>query len=149
MTQKLVIFNADGSHPMSVVDYDAEFAANLTAKNIKHRIETIGPEDYFWGSFNNGRVVDKHELPLIDELAIDVLINKEVLANYPVHTQLNIMADCIEKAGIPLTPEFIEMRNFIKQKVANHNEAKAVYKSNPDVYAFWPKPVVTTDNSKY
>jgi hypothetical protein len=140
MTQKLVIFNAAGTQPMSVTDYDADFATNLAVQNIKYRIETIGPEDYFWGDFATGRVVDKHELPLIDELALDTLVNKEVLAKYPVHTQLNIIADCIERAGIPLTTEFQEMRSYINQKVSNHNEAKTVYKNNPDVYAFFPKP---------
>jgi hypothetical protein len=59
------------------------------------------------------------------------------------------MADCIEKAGIPLTAEFIEMRDFIKQKVENHNTAKQVYQENPDIYAFWPKPNATFDRNKY
>ena len=149
MTQKLVIFNTDGSMPIQVADYDADHAANLAKANIKYRIEEIGPEDYFWGNFATGRVVDKHELPLIDERAIDTLINKEILIQYPVHAQINIIADCMEKAGIPLTPEFIEMRKFIRQKVENHNDAKQVYKDNPEVYAFWPKPSVEFDNSKY
>jgi hypothetical protein len=149
MTQKIVIFNKEGTNPLSVQDYDEQFVANLTAGGIKHRVETIGDNEYFWGDFATGRVVDKHEVPLIDELAIDVLINKEILANYPVHAQLNIMADCLEQSGIPLTEDFIEMRNFIRQKVENHNNAKQVYKENPDVYAFWPKPDVKFDRSKY
>jgi hypothetical protein len=35
------------------------------------------------------------------------------------------------------------MRDFIKQKVENHSSAKQVYKDNPDIYAFWPKPDVS------
>jgi hypothetical protein len=149
MTQKLIIFNADGSMPMSIVDYDENFASGLTASNIKHRVENIEANEYFWGTFESGKVYDTHELPLIEERAIDTLINKEILINYPVHAQINIIADCIEKAGIPLTPEFVEMRNFIRQKVENHNNAKQAYKDNPDVYAYWPKPDVKFDNSKY
>jgi hypothetical protein len=149
MTQKIVIFHSDGIHPMSVVDYNEQFAENLTASGIKHRVETIEPEEYFWGDYATGRVVDKHELPLIDEIAIDTIINKEILAAYPVHTQLNIIAECIEKAGIPLTEDFIQMRNFISTKVENHKAAKEVYKDNPDVYAWWPKPDISFDRSKY
>lgn len=142
MTKKIVIFNnTPGSHPIGVETWFETFENNLKTAGIKHRVVEIDDvEEYFWGDYETGRVVDKHDLPLIDEIAIDTLINKEVLSEYPVHTQLNIMADCIEQAGIPLTADFIAMRDFIKQKVANHNEAKEVYKNNPDVYAYWPKP---------
>jgi hypothetical protein len=143
MTQQIIIFSNDGANPISVVEYTSAFAANLTASSIKHKVLEIGAEEYYWGDYATGRVVDKHELPLIDEIAIDTIVNKEILINYPVHTQLNIIADCIEKAGIPLTPEFVEMRDFIKQKVENHSSAKQVYKDNPDIYAFWPKPDVS------
>ena len=149
MTQKIVIFDKDGTRPLSIVDYDAQFVANLTAEGVKHRVENIGENDYFWGDFNTGRVFDKHEKPLIDEIAIDTIINKEILSKYPVHAQLNIIADCIEKSGIPLTADFVEMRDFIKQKVENHNTAKDVYKDNPDIYAFWPKPDVDFNRNKY
>ena len=144
MTKQIVIFNNEpGSYPIGVQPWFESFEANLKADGVKHKVlEIDDKEEYYWGDYETGRVVDKHELPLIDEVAIDTLINKEVLAEYPVHTQLNIISDCIEKAGIPLTADFIEMRDFIKQKVANHNEAKEVYKSNPDVYAFWPKPTI-------
>lgn len=149
MTQKIVIFDKDGTRPISIVDYAEHFAANLTTADVKFRVEAIGDDDYFWGDFATGRVFDKHEKPLIDELAIDTIINKEILSKYPVHTQLNIIAECLENAGIPLTADFIEMREFVKQKVDNHNTAKQIYKDNPDIYAFWPKPDVDFNRNKY
>ena len=149
MTQQIIIFDKTGSHAISVMEYSEQFATNLSNTDVKYRVENIGPTEFFWGDFATGQVFDKHEKPLIDELAIDTIINKEILIKYPVHAQLNIIADCIEKAGIPLTDEFIEMRDFIKQKVENHNIAKQVYQENPDVYAFWPKPNATFDRNKY
>jgi hypothetical protein len=149
MTQQIVIFDKTGSHAISVMDYSEQFATNLSNTGVKYRVENIGPEEYFWGDFATGQVYDKHEKPLIDELAIDTIINKEILVKYPVHAQLNIIADCIEKAGIPLTDDFVEMRDFIKQKVENHNTAKQVYQENPEIYAFWPKPDATFDRNKY
>ena len=145
MTQKLVIFNADGSHVVSIQDFEQAYADRLTEANIKFRKETIGQNEYFWGSFATGKVVDKHEMPLIDEAAIDMVVNKEILIEYPIHTQLNIICKCIEEAGIPLTAEFVEMRNFIKMKSDNHNAAKETYKANPEIYAFWPKPEINLD----
>jgi hypothetical protein len=149
MTQKIVIFNEAGDAPISVVDYTEQFATNLAASTIKHKIVEINANQYYWGNYATGSVVDKHDMPLIDELAIDTLINKEILSNYPVHSQLNILAECLEQAGIPLTADFIEMRRFIKQKAENHNNAKQTYKDNPDIYAFWPKPTIDTGGSKY
>ncbi len=145
MTQKLIIFNSDGSRVVSVQDFEQEFADRLTASSIKFRSENVGNNEYFWGDFSTGRVVDKHEMPLIDEVAIDTVVNKEILLRYPVHTQINILAQCLEAAGIPLTAEFTEMRDFINTKAANHNEAKETYKANPDLYAFWPKPEISSD----
>lgn len=145
MTQKLVIFNSDGSQAIAFQDFDQEYADRLTAANIKFRSENIEDNEYFWGNFATGRVVDKHELPLIDEVAIDMVVNKEILMQYPIHTQLNIICECMENAGIPLTQDFVEMREFIKTKAANHNAAKETYRANPEIYAFWPKPELPTE----
>ena len=74
-----------------------------------------------------------------------MVVNKEILVEYPVHTQLNIICRCLEEAGIPLTEEFVQMRDFIKTKAENHNAAKETYKDNPEIYAFWPKPEINLD----
>lgn len=145
MTQKLIIFNSDGSHAISMQDFDQGFADRLAAQNIKFRSVNVEQNEYYWGTYETGRVVDKHEMPLIDEAAIDMVVNKEILIEYPIHTQINIICDCLEKAGIPLTSDFIEMRNFINSKAANHNAAKETYKANPEIYAFWPKPEINID----
>ena len=145
MTQKLIIFNTDGSQVISIQDYDEDFANRLTEGNIKFKSLNVGNNEYYWGDYATGRVVDKHEMPLIDEVAIDAVVNKEILARYPIHSQINIICQCLEAAGIPLTDELVEMRNFISTKAANHNAAKEVYKANPEIYAFWPKPEIDLD----
>ena len=76
-----------------------------------------------------------------EEVAIEEVINKQILVKYPVHKQLNIIATCLEAAGIPLTSEFTEMREYINQKSVNYNSALQTYKDNPSVYSFYPKPV--------
>ncbi len=145
MTQKIVIFNNDGSQVISVQDFDQGFADRLAETDVKFKSVSVGANEYYWGDYATGRVVDKHELPLIDEVAIDMVVNKEILIEYPIHTQLNIICNCIEAAGIPLTEEFVQMRNFINTKAANHNAAKDTYKANPEIYAFWPKPEISLD----
>ena len=146
MTQKIAIFNETGSHVISMMDYDATFVTNLTANNVKHKVLTIDlASQYYWGDFATGSIRSRNDQPIVEEVVLDTIINKDILARYPIHTQLNIIADCIEKSGIPLTPEFQEMRSWIGQKVANHNSAIDAYASNPNVYSWWPKPTIPTE----
>ena len=140
MTQKIAIFNETGSHVISMMDYDLGFVTNLTENNVKHKVLTIDlATHYYWGDFSTGTIRSLNEQPIIEEVVLDTIINKDILARYPIHTQLNIIADCIEKSGIPLTPEFQEMRSWIEQKVENHNSAIDAYTANPNIYSWWPK----------
>jgi hypothetical protein len=131
---------------MTAQPYDAEFEARLTFGDIPHKVLDYDIEnEYYWGDFDNGGIRSLNDYPLLEEIAIDELTNKEILSKYPVHAQLNIIANCLNAAGIPLTPEFTEMRNWINQKAAKHNQAIQTYKENPDVYSFNPKPIPPVD----
>lgn len=146
MTQKIAIFSEDGNHVISMLDYDTEFVSNLTSSTVKHKVLDINPDtEYYWGTYETGAVRSLDEQPIVEEVVLETITNKEILAKYPVHAQLNIMAECIEKSGIPLTSEFIEMRTWIKNKVNNHNSAINAYESNPSLYSWWPKPVAPTE----
>ena len=146
MTKHLIIFSSDGSHVQAIQDYTDAFDANLASSGIKYKVvEYDATTQYYWGDFATGGLRNTHEQPLLEEIAIDELTNKEILIKYPVHTQLNIIAECLQRAGIPLTAEFTEMKTWIDQKVSNHNQAISTYAANPDIYSFWPKPPKPVD----
>ena len=141
MKRMILVFNKDGSQVISAQPYDETFESGLKAGGVKHKVLFYDIENYYyWGDYDNGGIRSLNDQPLLEELAIDELTNKRILAKYPVHKQVNIIAECLAAAGIPLTPEFAEMRDFINAKVASHNQAIQSYKDNPDVYSFFPKP---------
>jgi hypothetical protein len=147
MNKKMIlIFNTDGSKLITVQDYDSEFESNLIAGNLKHKVmEYDIDNEYYWGTFDSGTIRSLNDYPLLEELAVEELTNKSILIKYPIHKQLNIIAECLENAGIPLTDEFIAMRTFVKGKADNHNTAVQTYKNNPGVYSFVEKPALPTD----
>lgn len=146
MTKHIIIFSSDGSHVQTTQDYTETFDTNLATSGIKYKVlEYDDKFFYYWGDYVTGGLREKHEHPLIEEVAIDELTNKEILLRYPVHTQLNIIANCLISAGIPLTSEFTEMKTWVDQKVSNHNQAVDTYAANPTIYSFWPKPPKSVD----
>lgn len=143
---KLFIFNTEKTNVISVVDYSTDFETNLRSANIPHKaIDVDDSHQYYYGNYDTGSIRSVNDHPIMDEIVIDTITNKEILARYPIHAQLNIIADCIERSGIPLTPEFVAMRTWINQKVQNHNDAINVYSSNTNVYSWVPKPPLPTD----
>lgn len=147
MTKMIIVFNRDGSKPVTAQPYDSQFESNLVAGNLKHKVlEYDTDNEYYWGDFNSGGIRSLNDVPIIEELAIDELTNKQILVKYPVHKQINIIAECLEQAGIPLTDAFTEMRNYVNQKVTNHNTAVETYAENPNTYSFNPKPPAPADD---
>jgi hypothetical protein len=146
MTKKIFIFSSDKKDLISVMDYSEEFETNLSTSTVPYKVLNIDETHQYWyGNYDTGSLRSKDVAPLIEESVIETIVNKEILVKYPIHSQLNIMADCMEKAGIPLTPEFIAMRSFIKQKVTNYNNSIEVYSENTDIYSWIPKPTLPTE----
>jgi len=141
MTKLLLVFNTDGSSVISAQEYDAEFEAGLISGNVKHKVlEYDNQNEYYWGNYDTGSIRSLNDYPIMEELALDELVNKTILNKYSIHKQLNIISECMEQAGIPLTEDFQAMRAFIKEKTTNHSSAIQTYKNNPDTYSFVPKP---------
>lgn len=146
MSKMILVFNNDGSRLVVIQPYDENFETNLKSGNIKHKVlEYDIDNEYYWGDFSTGSIRSLNEQPLLEEISIEELVNKQILARYPVHKQLNIISKCLENAGIPLTSEFVEMRNWINTKADNHNSALQTYKDNPNIYSFVPKPELPSE----
>lgn len=92
--------------------------------------------DYWYGDYATGQVKSRYEKPVIAESQVKFYTNLKVLEQYPIHKQLNIIIDAIEKSGIPQTDEFVKMKEFLQAVRDEHNEKVAVYSSNPDVYTW-------------
>jgi hypothetical protein len=92
--------------------------------------------EYWHGDYSTGTVKSSQEKPVILESKVKYYSNIKVLEKYPVHKQLNIIIDMLDKSEIAKTVEYEKMREFLQAVRDEHNEKVAVYSSNPDVYTW-------------
>jgi hypothetical protein len=93
-------------------------------------------EEYWHGDFSTGTVKSRLTKPLITESQVKYYSNLKALEQYPIHRQINVIVDMLDKSGIPQTEAFMRMREFLQAIREEHNEKISVYASNPDVYTW-------------
>jgi hypothetical protein len=92
--------------------------------------------EYWNGDYHTGKIRNSGEIPLVLESRLKYNANIKALNEYSIHKQVGIIMNVLEKSGIPLTPEFIEMKNFIDAVKLNCKEAIEKYKNSKDVFDF-------------
>ena len=96
--------------------------------------EEIG--EYWFGDYATGQVKSRYEKPVVSESQVKFFTNLKALEQYPIHKQINIIVDMLEKSGIPQTEDFVKMKEFLQAVRDEHNEKVTVYASNPEVYTW-------------
>lgn len=95
----------------------------------------MDPEFEYWdGDYATGKIVSRDNIPPILESVLKYNTNIKILTEYPVHKQLNILIDMLDRMWGSKTEEFVAMKSFIDEIVDEHREKKQVYSSNPEVY---------------
>ena len=92
--------------------------------------------EYWYGDYASGEVRSRYEKPVIAESQVKFYTNLKALEQYPIHKQINVIIDLIDKSGIAQTDDFVKMKEFLQAVRDEHNEKVAVYSSNPDVYTW-------------
>jgi len=83
----------------------------------------------------------------IDEEVLNAGIADEIHQKYPMHKQLNIIIDMLDKCDYPNTPEFAEMVAYIKDLREMNKARKEQFKSS-DAYFFADKKISELDRKK-
>ena len=91
---------------------------------------------YWYGDFNTGSVKSRYEKPVISESEVKYYTNLKALEQYPIHKQLNVIIDMLDKSGLPQTDDFMKMKEFLEAIREEHNEKISVYSSNPNIYTW-------------
>lgn len=107
--------------------------ANFYVKAV-HIDEEAG--EYWFGDYATGQVQSRLDKPVITESALKFASNVKVLTEYPIHKQLNILIDMLDKSNVEKTPDFIAMKAFLDQVRDFHQQKKAVYSSNDNAYVW-------------
>ncbi len=92
--------------------------------------------DYWLGDYATGRVASKLDKPIVAESAVKYATNLRILTEYPVHKQLNILIDMLDKSDLVKTPEFIAMKSYLEQMRSQHQEKCATFASDSDAYVW-------------
>jgi len=94
--------------------------------------------EYWYGDFNNGMIKSRFDKPVITESQVKYFTNVKALEQYPIHRQLNVIIDMLDKSGLPQTDDFVRMKEFLQAVRDEHNEKISVYSSNPNIYTWIP-----------
>lgn len=91
---------------------------------------------YWSGDYNTGSVQSRFEKPVIVESQVKYYTNLKALEQYPIHKQLNVIIDMLDKSDLQKTEEFVKMKEFLESVRDEHQEKIVAYSSNPDVYTW-------------
>ena len=108
---------------------------DLTQLHIKE-VMIDEAHEYWFGDFSTGQIQSRLDKPVVTESAVKYATNLKVLAEYPVHKQLNILIDMFDKSSIEKTPEFLAMKQFLDASRSMHQQKIETFASNETAYIF-------------
>jgi hypothetical protein len=95
--------------------------------------------EYWHGDYVTGEIRSRIDKPIITESLVRYTTNVDILTEYPIHKQLNVLIDLLAQTDIPKTPEFEAMREFLQASRQNYAEKVQLYSSNTDAYVWVSK----------
>lgn len=118
----------------------------LNPNEVKIKSLEYDPEvEVYYGDYDTGSIKKISEVDqapdavVVDEQMLNVDVKNEIEHQYPLHRQLNIIMEMLDSSSIPNTPEFTEMREFIKDQIDRNTARKEAFKSNPGSYKFFSR----------
>jgi hypothetical protein len=95
--------------------------------------------EYWHGDHITGEIRSRTDKPVITESLVRYTTNVDILTEYPIHKQLNVLIDLLAQTDIPKTPEFEAMREFLQVSRQNYAEKVQLYSSNTEAYTWVSK----------
>jgi len=92
--------------------------------------------EYWYGDHLTGEIRTKLDKPVVTESVVRYATNVQVLSEYPIHKQLNVLIDLLAQSDVPKTAEFTAMKEFLDQARQNFVEKVEYYSTNTDAYVW-------------
>ena len=125
---------------MSVMD--------LSKVSIKSVEIDVDSGEYWFGDYATGKVMSANDKPLVTESELRYNTNLKILTEYPIHTQLSIVIDMLDKIATEKTPEFVKLKSFLDKERALHKEKVQTYANNPQAYIWVSQEAEDAQNAK-
>ena len=115
---------------------DSKLGENLDSDKFIAKKVLMGPNEYYFGDYETGKVISTDEKPYISEKDIRFYATADILGQYPYHKQLNIVIDMLEKSNIEKTPEFQQMIDVLKPLRDRANQQMKAFK-NSNAFSYY------------
>tara|TARA_A100001011_G_C14071913_1_gene740669 strand:+ start:41 stop:499 length:459 start_codon:yes stop_codon:yes gene_type:complete len=103
-------------------------SADLDLSKFKFKTLEIDPiEDFYDGDYDTGSVKSCAEKPMLNESVVNAQTTQTIETKYPLHKQLNVIMDMLNKSDIPNTSEFADMIQHINETVEGSKLKKKTY----------------------
>jgi hypothetical protein len=93
-------------------------------------------DEYWYGDYETGEIRSRAEKAVVTESLIKYITNTEIVKKYPIHKQINILIDMIDRLDVEKTPEFNEFKEFLSAARQKHSDRIEVYASTPEAYVW-------------
>lgn len=103
--------------------------------------------EYYDGDYDTGEIKSVDEKPVLNESIVNSQTELAITEQYPIHKQLNILIDMVNKSDMPNTPEFTAMMQHIADQVEAGKEKKEVFKES-DAYVYVSEEQAKLDAEK-
>lgn len=149
-----LMFNANNGAVIGAVPSGMS-TGGLNPNEVKIKSLEYDPEvEVYFGDYETGsiqKIDDLDKAPdaaIIDEEMLNIDVKNDIQHVYPLHRQLNIIMDMLDQSSIPNTPEFTEMREYIKDHIDRNTARKEAFKSNPGSYKFISRQEIQKDRRR-
>lgn len=149
-----LMFNANNGAVIGAVPSGMS-TGGLNPNEVKIKSLEYDPEvEVYFGDYETGsiqKIDDLDKAPdaaIIDEEMLNIDVKNDIQHVYPLHRQLNIIMDMLDQSSIPNTPEFTEMREYIKDQIDRNTARKEAFKSNPGSYKFISRQEIQKDRRR-
>lgn len=133
--KKQLLFSKSTGVMIGEIDESTDTSSlNLHGFDIKN-VE-IDETEYWHGDFATGKILSRVEKPVILESMIRYSSNVKALTEWPIHKQLNVLIDMLDKSAMEKTTEFVEMKAFLDKIRQEHKEKVEIYSKNSEAYTW-------------
>ena len=100
---------------------------DLDFSKFKFKTVEIDPVmEFYDGDYDTGKITSVDDKPVLNESIVNSQTELAIIDEYPIHKQLNILIDMVNKSDMPNTPEFTAMMEHIKENLEGGKKKKKV-----------------------
>ena len=139
MAEKSMTLMFNKSNGAMIGGFETSETPSQYLEGVRYKTLAYDPETHAYvGDYATGsiQIIPQDDNTLIDEELLDNNVEENIIREYPIYTQLNIIMDVLHNnSDIVKTKEFLQMMSFIEENAAR----KEVYKADDSPYNYVSK----------